>query len=271
MKKITKFLVVALTVALLIGAVVGVSASATDTESEKWVVSKNVSYDENTHLFFAIDASLAEDSSLLKVDVLDAAGTSLIGEELLTVSEESVDIYEDGSMIAHIVKTPGVAAKDFADVLTINVYYGDAEEPVETTTYSVAEYFLQRLYKDGVVDATEGKALSQKKLYEASLRYGAAAQKVLAASDTTLIENLIYVTSPFVNGVVSKGYAVELGETNYKFDYYSDTNKGVDYDITGASGYYVLDESMVITNATPHVSAPASNAPPPSPKAKSLA
>ena len=272
MKKITKFLVVALTVALLIGAVVGVISSAAETEGEKWVVSKNVSYDENTHLFFAIDASLAEDSSLLKVDVLDAAGTSLVGEELLTVSEESVDIYEDDSMIAHVVKTPGVAAKDMADVFTINVYYGETADEttlVDTTTYSVAEYFLERLYKDGVVDAAElaegtdeeiaaaKKAVSQKKLYEASLRYGAAAQKVLAASDTTLIENLIYVTSPFVNGVVSKGYAVELGETNYKFDYYSDTNKGVDYDITGASGYYVLDESMVITNATPHVSAPA--------------
>ena len=94
MKKITKFLVVALTVALLIGAVVGVSASAaeTESESEKWVISSNVSYEQNTHLYFAIDASKATDSTLLKVDVLDAAGTSLIGEELLTVSEASKDI-----------------------------------------------------------------------------------------------------------------------------------------------------------------------------------
>ena len=270
MKKITKFLVVALTVALLIGAVVGVSSSAAETEGEKWVVSKNVSYDENTHLFFAIDASLAEDSSLLKVDVLDAAGTSLVGEELLTVSEESVDIYEDDSMIAHVVKTPGVAAKDMADVFTINVYYGETADEttlVETTTYSVAEYFLQRLYKDGVVDAAElaegtdeeiaaaKKAVSQKKLYEASLRYGAAAQKVLT-DDTVLVDDLIYITSPSITGVVSKGYTIQLDSANYKFDYYSDTNKGVDYDMTGAAGYYVIDESVKISAFATSVKGP---------------
>ena len=253
MKKITKFLVVALTVALLIGAVVGVSSSAADSGDEKWVISYNVSYDENIHLFFAVDASKATDSTLLKVDVLDAAGTSLIGEELLTVSEASKDIYKDGSVLAHIVKTPGVAAKDFADVFTINVYYGDAEKPVETTTYSVAEYFLQRLYKDGVVDATEGKAFSEKKLYEASLRYGAAAQKVLEPSDTTFVDDLIYITSPSITGVASKGYTIQLDSANYKFDYYSDTNKGVDYDMTGEAGYYVIDESVKITNESPDI------------------
>ena len=259
MKKITKFLVVALSLALLIGAVVGVSSSAAETEGEKWVVSKNVSYDENTHLFFAIDASLAEDSSLLKVDVLDAAGTSLVGEELLTVSEESVDIYEDGSMTAHVVKTPGVAAKDFADVFTINVYYGDATEPVDSITYSVAEYFLQRLYKDGIIDAVElaegtdeeiadaKKAVSQKKLYEASLRYGAAAQKVLT-DDTVFVDELVYVASPEQSGVISNN-RISLGDGIYNVKSY--VGDEIVNSVVGGGDYYVENSAVITKFAVP--------------------
>lgn len=261
MKKLIKILVVAFTLALLAGAVFAFSASAEETSQPvaqnegPWVVSKNVSYEENTHLFFAIDAAVATDSSKITLSVLDASGNVLA--EGLTVSKQNEDIYEDGSKICHIVKTPGVAAKDYADVLTINVYYDGSAEPVESTTYSVAEYFLERLYKNGVVDATDAYSLSQKKLYFASLRYGAAAQKLLAPSDTVLVDNLIYVMSPAFTGVTCKGYVLELDDENFKFDYFSNTNKGVDFHVSGEAGYYVLDESVNITNVTPASKAPA--------------
>ena len=259
MKKTTKLLVLVLSFALIFGTVFAFTASAEETQNETsnktWVVSKNVSYEENTHLFFAIDASVAADSTKLSLSVLDDAGNVLA--EGLKVSDASVDIYGDGSMIAHVIKTPGVAAKDFADVLTIAVYYDGSENPVETTTYSVAEYFLERLYKDEVINATEGAAVAKKKLYLASLRYGAAAQSVLAPTDIVKVDDLIYVETPSDSGVVSKGYTLKLDSSTYRFDYYSNTEKNVEYDIAGAVGYYVLDESVKVTKLIPSVVAPA--------------
>ena len=215
MKKLTKILVVALTFALLLGTVFAFTVSAeeaTQPETENkgpWIVSKNVSYEENTHLYFAIDSAVAADSTKLTLSVLDAQGNVLA--EGLTVSVANHDIYKDGSKICHVIKTPGVAAKDYADVLTINVYYDGSAEPVESTTYSVAEYFLERLYKNEVINATEGNELSQKKLYQASMRYGAAAQKVLSPSDAVKVDELIYVDSPMFEGITSKVLLEKIG------------------------------------------------------------
>jgi len=247
MKKLTKILVAALVFALLIGTVFAFTVSAADESSQPatasegpWIVSKNVSYEQNTHLFFAIDASVATDSTKLSLNVLDADGNILA--EGLTVSAANEDIYKDGSMIAHIIKTPGVAAKDYVDVLTINVYYDGSAEPVESTTYSVAEYFYERLYKNGVIEATAGEALSQKKLYLASLRYGAAAQKVLT-DDTILADELVYVGGDVDSAFVdSNNIVLADGIWNVK-SYVGD--EVVESRVQG--GKYFIENSATIT------------------------
>ena len=252
MKKITKFLVVALTVALLIGAVVGVSSSAADTESEKWVISYNVSYDENIHLFFAVDASLVADSSLLTANVYAADGTELAAD--IKTAEKNDDLYgvlkdedpdNDGEAVAaYVVRTPGIAAKDMADELTVKVYYDGDEQ--ESFTYSVAEYFYQRLYKDGVIEATEGKALSQKKLYEASIRYGAAAQKVLT-NDTVLVDELVYIAGAGVDSIWNSAEYLTLDNGIYNVKSYVD-DEIVESVVAG--GTYIVDNSAIITAAS---------------------
>ena len=220
MKKLTKILVVALTFALLVGTVFAFTVSAEETsqpETENkgsWIVSKNVSYEDNTHLYFGIDSAVAADSTKLTLSVLDAQGNVLA--EGLTVSVANHDIYNDGSKICHVIKTPGVAAKDFADVLTINVYYDGSAEPVESITYSVAEYFLERLYKNNIINATEGKELSQKKLYKASMRYGAAAQKVLSPDDETKVSDLIYVAGAGTNSIWNSKNSLTIPEGYWK-------------------------------------------------------
>ena len=268
MKKITKFLVVALSLALLIGAVVGVSASATETGSEKWVISYNVSYEENTHLYFAVDANSVEDSKLLTANVYAADGSVLA--EGITTEEYNKDLYNtkvlededesnDGEAVAAwIVRTPGIAAKDFADELTVKVYYGETADEntvVETFTYSVAEYFLQRLYKDGIIDAVElaegtdeeiaaaKKAVSQKKLYEASLRYGAAAQKVLT-DDTVLIDDLIYIAGAGVDSIWDSNNFLTLDAGIYEVKSYVD---GEIVNSVVEGGNFSVANSAVIT------------------------
>ena len=199
MKKVTRFLVVALSLALLLGAVIGISASAADGGSDgSWVISKNVSYSENIHLMLAIDATEVEDQSKLAVKITDAAGN--VSEEMFstTLVEDLYGESDDGAVAAYVVRTLGVAAKDMADVLTIEVIYDT--KVVETTTYSVAEYFFQRLYADEIILATEEKEVNQKNLYLSSLKYGNAAQKLLAASDALYLEDAIYVKSD-INGI----------------------------------------------------------------------
>ena len=132
-----------------------------------------------------------------------------------------------------------------ADELTVKVYYDGDEQ--ESFTYSVAEYFYQRLYKDGVVDATEGKALSQKKLYEASIRYGAAAQKVLT-DDTVLVDELVYVASPEQSGVISNN-RISLGDGIYNVKSY--VGDEIVNSVVGGGDYYIENSAVITKFAVP--------------------
>ena len=198
MKKFTKFLVAALALALLLGTVFAFTVSAAENNAQSvdnsgtgWLISKNVSYSENIHLLLAIDATKVENPDLLSIKISDAAGNT--SEKFFGV-EYKADLYgtaDEGAVAAYVIHTLGVAAKDIADELTIEIFYG--EDKVETTTYSVAEYFFERLYKNEIILATEGADLDRKNLYLASLKYGNAAQKLLAAADPLYIEDAVYV------------------------------------------------------------------------------
>ena len=192
MKKLTAIFAVVLTLALLLGAVVGVSASAAeDTPAaqadEKWVISANVAYADDIHPYFAIDATLVADASLLSVTV---------GGRDAAVSQEPISI-KDG-VSAYVVEAAGVPAKNMGKALPIVVTYNG--EVVEETSYSVAEYFYERLYKNDVINATEAADLLRKELYLSTLEYGAAAQKVLAPG-TTPVTELVFVDSPEYSGM----------------------------------------------------------------------
>ena len=92
MKKITKFLVVALSLVLLVGAIVGVSASAADSEtptysatSHQFIISANVSYAGKLHLRFAIDPTYTE---FMVKEVTKVTGKK----------DSTVENYSDGSL-----------------------------------------------------------------------------------------------------------------------------------------------------------------------------
>ena len=252
MKKTIKLLVLVLSFALLLGTVFAFTVSADEAQTEPinkpWVVSKNVSYEENTHLFLAIDASVAADSTKLSMNVLDDAGEVLA--EGLTVSATNQDIYKDGSMIAHVIKTPGVAAKDFADVLTFEVYYDSSAEPVETVTYSVAEYFLERLYKNGIINATTDEDLARKTLYKASLRYGTAAQKVLSPDDKVKVTDLIYVASPKESGIWNSNNYLELPDGVWSVKSY--VGEEIVNSVVKGGKYYVENSAIVSMFSKPY-------------------
>lgn len=252
MKKFSKILIVALTLAVLLCSAFAISASAEETDGAvvasedggKWVISKNVSYSENIHLLLAIDANKVEDPELLSVKI-SVPGVDAACEEFLRCEfkEDLYGEYDEGAVPAYIIHTLGVAAKDMADELTIEIVYNGAT--VETTTYSVAEYFFERLYKDEFILATDGEALNKKELYLASLKYGNAAQKLLSAADALYIEDAIYVGG--VDGVAplyNPDNILTLPDGYYNVKSYVN---GEFVNSTVEGGDYIVEDSAVIS------------------------
>ncbi len=248
MKKLTAIFAVALTLALLLGAVVGFSASADESApvaqaEEKWVISANVSYADDIHPYFAIDASLVEDASLLSVTV-DGKATS--------ISESSVQI--KAGVFAYVVEAEGVSAKNISKALPIVVKYNG--EIVEETSYSVAEYFFERLYKNDLINAAEAEDILRKELYIATLEYGAAAQKVLPVSGVPYVADFSYMYGEGIeSGLYKNGDIVPVSapQTAYKFYEYDFSGEliNVGYTIKSAK---LLARANVIVEAVDSVS-----------------
>ena len=236
MKKFTKLLIAVLSLALLIGGVIGISASAAETE-QKWIVSSNVAYTDDIRPYFAISTAYALDASKLNVTV---------GGEAAYISEKNVDIYGDSSVYAHVVVGKGVAAKDMADEFEVVVKYDG--ETVQTITYSIAQYFYDRLYKNDIASAISGDDLLRKELYLATLAYGSAAQKHFSASDELLLDNLIYVWGDVKTQLIDKTNAtVELDDNYYNVQFYDFNGaKGTTY-VANAAGSYSISDSVNIT------------------------
>ena len=263
MKKITKLLTVALTLALLFGVVLGVSAVADGNEpaaqaDEKWIVSTNVVYAESIYPMFAVDASHAADPALLEVTVEREGAVSDCYNK-----GKNVEITTGaGKKTVHVYKGAGVPAKDMTDTLTITVKYdGDA---VETKTYSVAEYFFERLYKNEIVFAANASTLLQKELYVATLEYCTAAQGVLEPSAVVDLSQYVYVWGDVEPAMMLKSEATVTFADNspYVFEYYTADGKsvaaesGAAYDIAYAAGTYAISGFTKISKAAKMPTAP---------------
>ncbi|MBQ2876291.1 MAG: hypothetical protein IJE25_04725 [Clostridia bacterium] len=243
MKKLTAIFAVVLTLALLLGAVVGVSASAAeDTPAaqadEKWVISANVAYADDIHPYFAIDATLVADASLLSVTV---------GGRDAVVSQEPISI-KDG-VSAYVVEAAGVSPKNMSKELSIVVKYNG--EVVEETSYSVAEYFYERLYKNDVINATEAADLLRKELYLSTLEYGAAAQNVFPVDGITPIEELRYIYGEGIEcGMHKTGEILTISAPKSAYKYY-------EYDLNGEliNVGYTVDAASIYARANTVVEA----------------
>lgn len=184
MKKSTKILVLAISFALLIGAMVGFSATAEESAPE--IVSKNIMVDGNYSLMFAVDPATASgDEVTLKV-YAKAPAEGVEAVQTITKAKtatQKIDLNGDGTdeFDAIVFETSGVSAKDIADVWYITVTSGGVTS--EAITYSVREYAYERLYKNGTIFATKDdadlKKYYQKQFYLEILDVGSAAQQLL--------------------------------------------------------------------------------------------
>lgn len=205
----SKILVLALSVALLIGAVVGIVASA---ESAPEIIGKNIQYGADLKFQIAIDA-----------DSVGGAGKTVYvktyaDETKATLLDTVVAEYKDTSSTNLGVANAYVAlSKNSISALAYNTeFYIVAEcDGKETAiTYSAIEYFLERLYGDDVTNATTEKGKAQKALYNNAISYGSSAQTLAALEgkyEGKNVADYLYYAVDGKTGIGLKGDEITLG------------------------------------------------------------
>lgn len=273
MKNITKIFAMAFALVLLVGVIVGVSVSASEEEvtaptysstSTNFIVSSNVSYAGKLHLCLAIDpthSNFFDGSASNYVDGnIDLVTCTIKGNTYtLTPSEEKTTL-PNGKKV-YVVETPGIAPKDILTPISVTVKLScEASNKYyyQTKTFTLAEYFYQRLYVNGIVNATSEKELAQKELYLATLAYAVAAQEHFNPDATDKISELIYLwgdVGVVTPGFVDKGYLLKLGGEAYSLEYYS-LSGVTGSDITNGAGGYTITSSTKVEFAKETVVAP---------------
>lgn len=221
--KLTKILVFALSLALMIGAAVGISTSAETSETVK-IVSQNVSYEGQTHLYYAVYYENVENPEgiALEVSYTDDEGNP----KTVTVSSSEAVTLKDSNgadVACRAFRTPGVSAKNFTKVFTVKAVTESGTESAEKT-YSVAEYCHQWLYDIAKSAEPTETELKIKAACESTLSYGTDIQALLGyyPADNTADhpENYVYVKGAdgvTVNGAktacVIKGSEITLAYT----------------------------------------------------------
>ena len=210
MKKNTKLLVFILSVALLIGA--AMSVSATEEAPAPEIMAKNVIYGADIRFQFAIDAADFGADKTITVKIYDANPAE--GGALL---DTSVAVYTDvtetnlGVDYAYIASSKAAVSaiafgQEFWAVAECDGVQGTAIK------YSAVEYFLERLYADAdsITDI-------QKAHYQNAIAYGSTAQKVTGDTKTNVADYLyVMAKDGMVNGAEG---AVVLKDDALNFTY----------------------------------------------------
>ena len=168
-------------IALLIGALVGISASAAETPE---IVSMNVEYGSELYLYYAVDKASVEGTPALEVVTADGA---LI---------KTVSAYEEDTVngtACYIFKTAGIAPGQLNKAEYVRA--SDSNGKSDIVSYSVEEYFYERLFMQGYAAKTpaDGTDYYRRNLYFSYLEYGNSAQELFYADDADKIGDSIYV------------------------------------------------------------------------------
>ena len=170
-----KILTLVLVCAALIGAVVGINASAANEQTVEFV-SNNVWYGEDLRLAYAVACE-------------DDVEVTLYLDEALTVYW--CDAYEDGTRLVNGVECKKFYAEKGVPIQDINTYVYAVAENLATgekdvQRYSVLEYLYERLgqYGEDKEDGSPKVTENQKAMYEAHLAYAEAAEQVIYVENT---------------------------------------------------------------------------------------
>ncbi len=229
-KKLTKIFLAITVIALCIGAVFAMSASAEDeTEYSPEVFSQNIKIGDQFYLAYAVDASTVEEAPVtLKVYA------TYPGESVPVLDSVSVDEITYTSSSSNLSKDAYVCQTNAAISMTAltDEFYVQATDAAGNTgavkRYSVAEYLYQRLATSS--DEANPTA-KQRAFYESIIEFGKNAQlvanetansidstvKLYTEDSSELVSNFRYVTVTdgkldgcFTAGVYPLGTVLDL-------------------------------------------------------------
>lgn len=203
--KFAKILITALTFCLLLGAIVGITASASGETVTPEIIASNVEYSSRTYLYYAVPVDSipeadrnAENGFWLEVRNTDGSLVfSKVYPEAETSSKPGVECY--------IFKTRGVPAKELNTKEVVQVITASGAKS-ESVTWSVEDYLYGRLYGDKFATKTEadGDDYLKRTLYYDLLKYGAIAQELLCENITDAIGDTAYADVPAAVATLGK-------------------------------------------------------------------
>lgn len=216
--KSTKLVLIILSLALLIGAVIGVSASAETETPTLDIYSKNLSYGSNISILFAVKSANL-DGAEVKLNVYESDPTAAAVEPAATVSKSHEETVH--GELCDIFFTPGINAKSIHKQVYVQAFAVVGEETYysEVERYSVLEYCHEMIASEDT-DATKDAK------YQAVIDYGAAIQSLLS-------EDLDKEGNPKFSGALA---------TEYKYV----TIEGGTLDGKYTAGVYLASEKIAV-------------------------
>jgi hypothetical protein len=236
-------------IALLIGALVGISASAAETTPA--IVSKNVEYGSELYLYYAVDKATVEGTP--KLEVVTADGTQVL-KTVTAYDEENVNGTD-----CYIFKTAGIAPGQLNKVEYVRAVGTNGASDI--VSYSIEQYFYERLYKQGYAAKTEADGIDydRRNLYFGFLEYGKSAQDLFYSDSADKIADDIYVAvkgNPTLSGVYAASDVITLKAPDVVgFDYWKVTELSLFGKVLGerklgAGSDYVISNSALIVPVT---------------------
>ena len=251
MKKttVTRIFLAVLSLALVISAVFAVSAFAEEeAAAEKLeIVSQNVSYEGQTHLFYAVSYENVENPEAITLEV---KWTDSEGEHTANVTESEAKVIDGKN--CRTFKTPGVDAKNFTQKFTVVAKTEDGAVSAPKT-FSVTEYcnlWITYVAYNTVVGAPTADDVKLAEACKATLKYGSAVQALLnyypADNTADHPENYAYVKAldGTANGA-SSAHVIKGESVTLKYTGALEDGKGV----TKWTVYYADGSSDIVSAA----------------------
>lgn len=182
--KLTKILILALSLALLCAAAFCLSSSAAE-DSSLVIIAKNVSHEAEVKILFAVDdSSLALDEEVQVIYTLEDPAVNP-QTEIYTATQYAKGYTSNGNTYPAFITAGFPGAKFDEYVYAAAVVKGTelTSIPTNFTRYSVLEYLNERLYEDTLND-------DQELLCTSLLNYGAMAEKLLLNQNDDLGDNV---------------------------------------------------------------------------------
>lgn len=216
-RKSSKLIILALSLALLIGAAVGIAASAADEDLSVDIIAHNVEYGETVNVLFAVDNTNTDGKAVEIVYYLDDPDTNPNATPYIGSSYAKGYTEDDTTYPAFI--TAGFPIKEIWRPVYAKAHIVGTDVYSDTLKYSVTQYLNERLY------LATGVSENKLAFYKSMLETATLAQKVLINENSDPADD------------IAEGYFVS--------DHSLVTIEGGTLDGAGSLGMYFKGETVI--------------------------